>query len=124
MTNDNDYEEPELDELTSVKITKRSLKWIHRLKTVYERMTGRTFSIDGVIYSGISFADWIYARDRKETWKEYDEYRKEVEEKMAEDKDSAIHGLYEEFEAFASKIVPIVPEDEKKKEQGEKNGER
>ena len=112
MVKDDKHESSVLDELTSVKITKSTLKWIHRLKTIYERQSGLTFSINDVIYSGISFTDWIYARDKKETYKEYNEYREEIDKKMLEDKDIAVHGLYEEFEAWQQKIKFVDNEKE------------
>jgi hypothetical protein len=121
MNKTNDYEESELDELTSVKIFKRTLKWIHRLKTIYERQTGKTFSIDSVIYNAVTYTDWVYARYKGETQKDVEEYSKEIEKKMAEDKDTVIHGLIEEYESFATKIVPVPEEEQKKKDIGEEN---
>ncbi len=92
-----------MQDLTSIRISKRTLRWIHRLKGLFERYTGSPMNLDTAIFLAVTLIDHQIASDIDETKKEYGEYLVEIERKMGPDKKWE-YSLIEEYTALKELI--------------------
>ena len=74
-----------MEKLTSIRISKKTLRWIHRLKGLFERYYGKSLNMDNILFLALTFSDWRYAVDAGETKKDYIDYVMEIEKLMGSD---------------------------------------
>lgn len=87
-------------ETTSIKVTKHTLKWIHRYKGYLTRITGKPCSINFAVYMALSQADWDAAKHQGITNKTFIEYVKQQNLNMNNTKGQDENALIEELKAF------------------------